>query len=130
MLLSEGCYTCPRGASITIILSSLLPRGIPRPWRRRPPLRFAARYGSNFRTTGRCRAPRQDRARDPDGALAGAAFLRQAGVENDFVKLADQGIHGNGHFMMLEKNNLQIAAVIADWLARRVTPAEAQAERR
>jgi hypothetical protein len=32
--------------------------------------------------------------------------------------------------MMLEKNSLQIAAVIADWLARRVTPGEAQTGRR
>ena len=49
-------------------------------------------------------------------AHCGAAFLKQSGVDNDFVKLADLGIHGNGHFMMLEKNSLQIAAVIADWL--------------
>ncbi|MDB5543967.1 MAG: alpha/beta-hydrolase [Hyphomicrobiales bacterium] len=55
-------------------------------------------------------------------AHCGAAFLTQAGVPNDFVKLADLGIHGNGHFMMLEKNNLDVAAVIADWLARRVPP--------
>ena len=42
------------------------------------------------------------------------------------VKLADLGIHGNGHFMMLEKNSLEIAAVIADWLNKRVTPGEAK----
>jgi len=30
--------------------------------------------------------------------------------------LADRGIRGNGHMMMLEKNNLQIAAVMAEWL--------------
>jgi hypothetical protein len=29
--------------------------------------------------------------------------------------------------MMLEKNSLQIAGVIADWLDKRVTPGEAQA---
>jgi pimeloyl-ACP methyl ester carboxylesterase len=60
-------------------------------------------------------------------AHCGAAFLTQAGVANDFIKLADLGIHGNGHFMMLEKNSLQIAGVIADWLNKRVTPGEAQA---
>jgi pimeloyl-ACP methyl ester carboxylesterase len=60
-------------------------------------------------------------------AHCGAAFLDQAGVANDFVKLADLGIHGNGHFMMLEKNNLEVAGVIADWLTRRVTPLEADA---
>jgi len=42
--------------------------------------------------------------------------LAQAGVKNDFVRLAERGIKGNGHMMMLEKNNLAIAAVIADWL--------------
>jgi pimeloyl-ACP methyl ester carboxylesterase len=63
-------------------------------------------------------------------AHCGAAFLKQSGVESDFVKLADLGIHGNGHFMMLEKNSLQIAAVIADWLTKRVTPGEAQTSRK
>jgi pimeloyl-ACP methyl ester carboxylesterase len=47
-------------------------------------------------------------------------FLTQAGVPNDFVPLAGRGIHGNGHMMMLEKNNLEIAGVIADWIARHV----------
>src|SRR5215213_2291374 len=63
-------------------------------------------------------------------AHCGAAFLKQSGVDNDFVKLADLGIHGNGHFMMLEKNSLEIAGVIADWLNKRVTPGEAQAARK
>jgi pimeloyl-ACP methyl ester carboxylesterase len=43
-------------------------------------------------------------------------YLSQAGVTNDFVTLAAKGIHGNGHMMMLEKNNLQIAEIIADWI--------------
>jgi hypothetical protein len=48
-------------------------------------------------------------------------------VPVDFIRLADIGIRGNGHFLMLEKNNLDIAAVIADWLNRRVTPNETAA---
>jgi pimeloyl-ACP methyl ester carboxylesterase len=60
-------------------------------------------------------------------AHCNAAFLKQAGVPVDFVRLADIGIHGNGHFLMLEKNNLQIAAVIADWLDRHVPPGETAA---
>jgi pimeloyl-ACP methyl ester carboxylesterase len=47
-------------------------------------------------------------------------YLKQAGVENDLVLLADRGIHGNGHMMMLEKNNLQIASLIADWISEHV----------
>jgi pimeloyl-ACP methyl ester carboxylesterase len=43
-------------------------------------------------------------------------FLEQAGVKPSFVKLADLGIRGNSHVMMLEKNNREIAAVIARWL--------------
>ncbi|HYM18657.1 MAG TPA: alpha/beta hydrolase [Micropepsaceae bacterium] len=45
-----------------------------------------------------------------------AQYLAQAGVKNTFIRLADRGIKGNGHMMMLEKNNLSIAAVMADWL--------------
>ena len=34
--------------------------------------------------------------------------LEQSGVEHDFVRLENIGIHGNGHMMMLEKNNLYL----------------------
>jgi pimeloyl-ACP methyl ester carboxylesterase len=47
-------------------------------------------------------------------------FLRQAGVKPTHVRLADIGIHGNSHVMMLERNNKDIAAVIARWLDRTV----------
>ena len=62
-------------------------------------------------------------------AHCNAKFLQSAGVPVDFIKLADIGIRGNGHFLMLEKNNLEIAAVIADWLDKRVTPGEAGAKK-
>jgi pimeloyl-ACP methyl ester carboxylesterase len=54
-------------------------------------------------------------------------YLRQAGVPVEFIKLADVGIRGNGHMMMLEKNSDQIAQVIAAWLDKAVTPLEASA---
>ena len=44
------------------------------------------------------------------------AYLKQAGVNVDFVKLADIGLHGNGHMMMMEKNSDAIAQVIVEWL--------------
>jgi len=47
-------------------------------------------------------------------------FLTKAGVPNDFVPLGGRGIHGNGHMMMLEKNNLEIAGVINDWIAHHI----------
>ncbi len=50
-------------------------------------------------------------------------YLEQAGVHSTWIKLADIGIHGNGHMMMLEKNNLDIAAVISSWLSKSLTTA-------
>ena len=44
-------------------------------------------------------------------------YLEKAGVKNTFIRLEDQGIHGNGHMVMLEKNNLEVAGVIQKWLA-------------
>jgi pimeloyl-ACP methyl ester carboxylesterase len=49
-----------------------------------------------------------------------AKFLEQAGVKNTFVRLPDVGIRGNGHMMMLEKNNLEIAALLRRWEATNV----------
>ncbi len=51
-------------------------------------------------------------------------YLTRAGVANEHVPLAEHGIHGNGHMMMLEKNNLQIAGLIADWIGRHVKAAK------
>ena len=51
-----------------------------------------------------------------------ARFLQQAGVAAVHIKLAELGIRGNGHMMMLEKNNVDIAEVIADWLNQQVFP--------
>jgi pimeloyl-ACP methyl ester carboxylesterase len=45
-------------------------------------------------------------------------FLEQAGIHPTWIKLGDIGIHGNGHMMMLEKNNLEIADVISRWLVK------------
>ncbi len=45
-------------------------------------------------------------------------YLQQAGVPVTFIKLADIGIHGNGHMMMLEKNSDRIAAVLSRWIAK------------
>lgn len=47
---------------------------------------------------------------------ATVAFLRQAGVPCDFIRLEDLNIRGNGHMQMLELNNLDIAAVLLKWL--------------
>ncbi len=49
-----------------------------------------------------------------------AAYLSQAGVANSFIRLAEIGIHGNGHMMMLEKNSDAIAGVMENWLRKAV----------
>ena len=42
-------------------------------------------------------------------------FLERGGVHVDHAVLAEHGIRGNAHMMMLEKNSDAIAALIADW---------------
>ena len=51
---------------------------------------------------------------------ATSRFLRQAGVDHDFVRLADLGLRGNGHMMMLERNNLEIASCLQRWITDHV----------
>ena len=45
-----------------------------------------------------------------------ARYLSQAGVKTDFVRLADLGLHGDGHMLMLEKHSAEVAAEIDGWL--------------
>lgn len=45
-------------------------------------------------------------------------YLRQVGGTPEWIKLSDIGITGNGHFMHLELNNLQIARRILEWMAK------------
>ena len=49
---------------------------------------------------------------------ATAEYLRSCGAAVDEIRLGDLGIHGNGHAMMLEKNNAEVAAVITDWIVK------------
>jgi pimeloyl-ACP methyl ester carboxylesterase len=44
-------------------------------------------------------------------------YLSQAGVKNDFIRLQDVGIYGNGHLMNVELNSDQIAQFLVNWLA-------------
>jgi pimeloyl-ACP methyl ester carboxylesterase len=47
-------------------------------------------------------------------------YLTDAGVKHTYTRLPDVGIHGNGHMMMLEKNNLEIAALLRRWIEKTV----------
>src|ERR1700704_853688 len=47
-------------------------------------------------------------------------YLAQAGVKTEYIRLQDKGIYGNGHMVMIEKNNLDIAKVIDEWAVKNV----------
>ncbi len=49
---------------------------------------------------------------------ATADYLRECGACVDELRLGDLGIHGNGHAMMLDKNNAEVAAVLSGWIAK------------
>jgi pimeloyl-ACP methyl ester carboxylesterase len=49
-----------------------------------------------------------------------AKYLSQAGAMVDFIRLEQVGIKGNGHMMMLEKNNLAVAQVLSNWTAKTI----------
>lgn len=48
------------------------------------------------------------------------AFLEQAGCDVELVRLADHGVHGNSHGMMLERNNADVLAVLRRWVLERL----------
>jgi len=43
-------------------------------------------------------------------------FLKEAGCDVTSLKLSEQGVEGNGHAMMLEKNNAEALEPIARWI--------------
>jgi pimeloyl-ACP methyl ester carboxylesterase len=47
-------------------------------------------------------------------------YLNQAGAKAEWMPLDSKGIRGNGHMVMIEKNNLEIAKVIDDWAKKNV----------
>ncbi len=46
---------------------------------------------------------------------------KQAGVNATEIRLHDIGIHGNGHAMMLEKNNREALKPITDWIEKTIS---------
>ncbi|KAL4760959.1 uncharacterized protein BDW70DRAFT_150393 [Aspergillus foveolatus] len=50
--------------------------------------------------------------------LCTVQFLQQAGVPAKHLKLTDIGIHGNGRRVFMEKNILQVAAILGQWIER------------
>src|SRR5712692_1914296 len=60
-------------------------------------------------------------ARWPQIRTNGVAFgeaIRQAGGRVEVVDLPQAGIHGNSHLVMMDRNNLEVAALIQRWLEK------------
>ncbi|PNG25129.1 hypothetical protein CR492_15085 [Methylocella silvestris] len=49
-----------------------------------------------------------------------AKAIKQAGGDISFIHLPDIGIRGNSHMMMIDKNNLDVADVVLDWIDKHV----------
>jgi pimeloyl-ACP methyl ester carboxylesterase len=63
------------------------------------------------------------------GNPGAVAFLKQAGCTAEELRLADHGVHGNGHMMMVEKNNREVLQPILDWLVKNVSAKNTHAAR-
>jgi pimeloyl-ACP methyl ester carboxylesterase len=64
------------------------------------------------------------------GNPGAVAFLKQAGCKAEELRLVDHGVHGNGHMMMIEKNNRQVLQPILEWIRKNVPESGARANAR
>jgi pimeloyl-ACP methyl ester carboxylesterase len=55
-----------------------------------------------------------------NGCMQTVTAIKAENGPATFLLLPDRGIKGNSHMMMMDKNNLQIADIIIDWLATAV----------
>ena len=53
---------------------------------------------------------------------ASVRFLKQAGCTIEHIKLAERGIRGNAHFMMMEQNNREVLQPILEWIEKNASP--------
>jgi hypothetical protein len=47
-------------------------------------------------------------------------YVKSCGCDIDYITLPEAGVRGNGHGMMLEKNNREALQPILDWLEKRL----------
>ena len=60
-------------------------------------------------------------ARWPSIRKNGVGFaeqIRQAGGQVEILDLPNAGVRGNSHMLMMDKNNLEVAALIQQWLEK------------
>jgi pimeloyl-ACP methyl ester carboxylesterase len=48
-------------------------------------------------------------------------YLKQVGVDVEHADLGREGIHGNGHMFFMERNNLEIADRVYQWLENKIS---------
>ena len=82
------------------------------------PLAFGSPRTRRSSTACRSRSCRRRAPGFEPSCRATAEYLRSCGAAVDEIRLGELGIHGNGHAMMLEKNNAEVAAVITDWIVK------------
>jgi len=46
--------------------------------------------------------------------------VKACGCDIEYITLPDAGVRGNGHGMMLEKNNREALQPILDWLKKKL----------
>jgi pimeloyl-ACP methyl ester carboxylesterase len=61
------------------------------------------------------------------GNPGAVAFLKQAGCRAEELRLVDYAVHGNGHMMMIEKNNRHVLQPILEWIQKNVPASSARA---
>lgn len=44
------------------------------------------------------------------------AFLRQAGVKVEWMKLLEKGQRGNGHMFFMEKDSREVWKLVEEWI--------------
>jgi pimeloyl-ACP methyl ester carboxylesterase len=54
--------------------------------------------------------------------------LRQAGCTVEHLQLADRGIRGNGHYMMMERNHREVLAQVSDWWGQHTAAPDAHTQ--
>ena len=45
-----------------------------------------------------------------------ARYLQRGGVDAKWMNLSAEGVHGNGHFVFLERNSVQIVEMVYGWI--------------
>jgi pimeloyl-ACP methyl ester carboxylesterase len=55
------------------------------------------------------------------GNPGAVAYFKQAGCTAEELRLVDHNIHGNGHMMMVEKNNAAVLEPIVAWIEKNVS---------